>query len=245
MADLVSIILVYHNLEEITLQCVRSIYQNTEPPFELIVIDNGSKIQLKEKLEAFPQVRFFRNEKNTGYAAALNSGLKKARGAYYLTLNNDIIATPHWLQNMLRCLKSDPQIGIVGPATNRIGNPRQRIETPEFNSYQELMNFAKKYNRWDSKKWLPFDHTLAGFCMLIRKRVVDRIGPFDEQFQIGLCEDYDFVRRAIKAGFLVMCAHDTFIFHYYNLTFNHLNIHRQSLLENNIKKYKRKWSHES
>lgn len=243
MTQLVSLILVFHNLPEITLQCIQSIHQYTKPHYELLVIDNASTVDMKNAIKAFPRVRFFQNSRNIGYIAALNQGIKKAQGDYYLILNNDIIATPYWLENLLRCMKSDARIGIVGPVTNRIGNPKQTIKTPEFQSPEELMDFARTYNRWDVKKWFPFDHTLAGFCLLIKKEVVETIGLFDERFQLGLCEDYDFVRRAKKAGFRVMCAGDTFIYHYYNLTFKSLQLNRQSLLQKNIQKYKEKWSH--
>lgn len=242
MKKFVSIIVVFHNLQEITLQCLESIYQHSNLPFELILVDNGSKNDISDKLKKLKNLRFIRNKRNEGYIVAINQGLRKARGDAYLLLNNDTIATPNWLENMVTCLFSAEEIGIVGPVTNRIGNSKQKIKTPSFQSYHDIISFGRDFNKSNPRKWFPFDHSLAGFCMLIKSIVVERIGYFDEDFALGLCEDYDFVRRAKEAGFEVMCAGDTFLFHYYNMTFNALKIDRPSLLEKNKKKYRQKWT---
>ena len=60
---------------------------------------------------------------------------------------------------------------------------------------------------------------LVGFCLLIRREVIEAIGPLDEQFGIGCFEDDDYCLRAIAAGFKAVIAGDAFVHHYGGRTF--------------------------
>ena len=120
---------------------------NTDyPDYELIVVDNGSGEELLSYLDQltdrFPFIRVVRNETNRGFAAANNQGLAQATGDRFVLLNNDTIVPRGWLTRLVRHL-DDPQVGAVGPVTNRIGNEAQ-IET-SYRTYAEFERFAREY----------------------------------------------------------------------------------------------------
>ena len=65
-----------------------------------------------------PHVRLIANGHNRGFAHAVNQGLAAATGDVLVLLNNDALAPPGWLPRLVRHLE-DPDIGLVGPVTNR------------------------------------------------------------------------------------------------------------------------------
>ncbi len=131
---LTSIVIVTHNQLEYTRQCLDSIRQLTDEPYELIVVDNGSTDGTVEYLRALPDVRVIANRRRTaGFPAAVNQGIAVAAGRQVLLLNNDVVVTTGWLGRMLRALHSDPKIGLVGPRSNlreRSAAGRGRLRQP-------------------------------------------------------------------------------------------------------------------
>lgn len=89
----VSIIIVSYNTCSLTLNCLKSVFEQTKAvDFEVIVSDNGSKDGSVEKIkQEYPQVVLIENNANLGFGAANNRGLKVAKGKYILYLNNDTI----------------------------------------------------------------------------------------------------------------------------------------------------------
>ena len=65
---------------------------------------------------------------------------------------------------------------------------------------------------------------VTSFCMLTKREVIDRIGVFDESYGLGTNDDHDFCLRAREAGYKIICASDTLVFHFYNRTLGNLNI---------------------
>ncbi len=113
---IVSIVVVTWNSVRYLADCLESVMNQTSPEVELLVIDNastdGSRLRLGVQ---FPEVRLVHNERNLGYAAALNQALTLTRGEYLLALNPDVILTPDFVAQMIAAAESDPTIGSVAP----------------------------------------------------------------------------------------------------------------------------------
>ncbi|MHB8171344.1 MAG: glycosyltransferase family 2 protein [Thermincolia bacterium] len=236
MSGLTSIIILAWNQLEYTKLCLNSIFRHTSPSYQLILVDNGSTdgtTQFFRTLENNNLTATFRpqnitviyNQKNLGFPAGVNQGIKKAQGDYLLLLNNDTIVTPNWLKNLLNCLTSCPFIGLVGPRSNFAAVTG--LDGLVLNNPEEIEVFARQFNQPDPDKWFPVEW-LPGFCLLIKKQALDTIGLLDEKFEYGFMEDVDLGRRANQAGFVNMCAGDTFVYHFGSRTFtgNGLNIGR-------------------
>lgn len=115
------VILNYENWQD-TYRCIKSI--NSNPPrenFQIILVDNASKSVPKYNLEEFINtyhVIFIRNKKNFGYNAGNNVGIKKAQElgcSFILISNNDVLFKKNTIQVLCDFLKSNPEVGIVGP----------------------------------------------------------------------------------------------------------------------------------
>ena len=214
----VSIIILSYNTMEITKLCLDSIRRFTEPgSYEIIVIDNASSDGSVEYLQTLPDIKLIQNNENKGFPGGCNQGISAAeKGNDILLLNSDTIVTPRWLRQLRTALYSDAKIGAVSCVTNCCSN-RQQISV-SYTSTAELAQFAENYNRTDEKKWIPF-FRLVGFCMLIKRTVVDKIGCLDEAFSPGNYEDDDYSFRIRQAGYKLLLCQDTFIHHFGSASF--------------------------
>lgn len=235
-----SIIIVTTNDQRIHLQnCIDSIYEHTPEPFEIIIIDNASTDDTAQYLKTLTgKIRYRIFTSNLGFAGGTNQGLKLARGKTMLFLNNDTIVTKDWLKNMLTCLNSNEKFGLVGPVTNYISG-EQLIET-NYTSTEEMHRFAEAFNKSDPAKW-QMTGRLTGFCVLMRREVFDRLGYFDEGFEIGNCEDDDFGFRARMMGLELIIAKDTFIHHVGSVSIKALGERFEEVYSKNLDFYSRKW----
>ncbi|RJX20675.1 MAG: glycosyltransferase [Ammonifex sp.] len=236
---LTSIVILAWNELPYTRMCIESIQQYTDCPYELILVDNGSTDGTGEYFDSIPNATGIKNPVNLGFAAGCNQGIRAARGDYILLLNNDTVVSHNWLSNLVNCLESSPEIGIVGPVSNCVSGV-QLIAT-NYHSLEEMHRFARDFNRPDRSRWFDTER-LVGFCMLIRRSVIERIGLLDESFGIGNFEDDDYCRRALQSGFRLVCTGDTFVHHFGNKTFVGNNVDMAGLLAENRIKFCKKWN---
>ncbi|MGB9683276.1 MAG: glycosyltransferase, partial [bacterium] len=208
--SLTSIIILTLNNLEYTKKCIESIRKYTPEPYELIVVDNGSKDGTVEYLENQPDIKLVKNPTNVGFAMGNNMGMKLAKGDYVVILNNDTIVTQGWLTRFIACAESDPSVGIVGPRSNYVAGAQLIKNVSYGNDIDAMQEFARKWSLENSGK---YDETVRviGFCMLVKREVIEKIGGFDPLYESGNFEDDDFCIRAIRAGFKIKITHDVFI----------------------------------
>jgi GT2 family glycosyltransferase len=236
--SLTSIVIPTHNQIACTKLCVDSIQRCTDEPYELIFVDNASTDGTLEYLESLSGATIIRNARNCGFGAAANQGMLAAKGEQILLLNNDTIVTSGWLRRLLDALRSDSRIGLVGPCSNCVGGEQQVAAS--YDNLGGLDGFACKWGEQNRNRRVDTDR-LVGFCLLIRREVVERIGVLDEQFGLGTFEDDDYCLRAKQAGFRAVIAYDSFVHHFGGQTFLGLGVDYEALLKNNQKLFEAKW----
>lgn len=237
-----SIVIATFNKFEYTEQCIASIREYTPAgSYEIIVVDNHSTDNTVEWLKAQSDIISIVNEENLGFPIACNQGIEVASGDNILLLNNDTIVAPRWLENMLVCLYSDDSIGAVGPVTNSCSN-LQQIEVP-YDSIESMVEFAEQYNCSDPTKWEERIR-LIGFCMLIKKQAINKIGLLDERFTPGNLEDDDYSHRLRVAGYRLILCKDTFIHHFGSMSFKENVQNYIDLIMRNRKKFCDKWGYD-
>lgn len=234
-----SIIIPSYNQVDYLMQCIDSINANTDLPYEIIVVDNASADGTANYLQRLRgQIRYRILEQNRGFAGAVNIGMMMAKGKTILLLNNDTIVTERWLNNMLDCINSDPNIGMVGPVTNYISG-EQQIDVP-YKNVADMQAFAREFNMPDRTKWQRTDR-LTGFCLLFRRELWDRTGYLDEGYAVGNFEDDDYNIRVRLQGYSLVIARDTFIHHYGSVSMKALGERFMEVNDNNLQFYVEKW----
>ncbi|MCX5667110.1 MAG: glycosyltransferase family 2 protein [Candidatus Omnitrophica bacterium] len=198
---------VWNNLE-LTKNCIDSIIENTDTDYRLIIIDNASNDETKKYLEQLKdkegtRVLLIRNESNLGFIKAVNQGMRLSEAPYVCLINNDTVVTRGWLGEMIRVAQSSPRIGLINPSSNTLGQKPDKGESVEV--YAERL---KKVSAHQTEIG-----SAIGFCMLIKKEVIDKVGVFDEIYGMGNFEDTDYSRRAIKEGYICARAHRAYVFH--------------------------------
>lgn len=223
--DTVSLVVLCCNQLAYTQQTIDSILRFTRHPYELIVVDNGSTDGTSEWLRSvspesdhLSRYHVIINTENHGVAAGLNQALRAAQGAFICHLNNDIIVTDGWLSGLVSCARRDGRIGIVGCCTNPVKNPQGGFPACEgYADPQQVQRTAALLSLKNAGMTEPA-RIVHGFCMLITRQVLERVGTFDESYYPMNGEDVDLCFRTLAAGFLIVNALDVFVFHFYNTT---------------------------
>jgi len=216
------IIPVWNGLEY-TKNCIKKLKECTAYPYRIIVIDNASERSTEEYLEnlsqTFPDLILIRNNVNLGFVKAINQGMAASSGEYVCLLNNDTLATKGWLGDMVKVAEiPEENIGIVSPASNVFG-----------------------VNSRDGKAgdWQEIDGG-RGFCMLIKREVIEKVGFFDEIFGLGYFEEKDFSRRAFRAGYISARAKASFVYHEDKVSFDRMH-NRDDIFKRNEEIFNERW----
>lgn len=204
---IISIVMPVFNQLKFTKLCLESLVSTMPAGCEIIVIDNGSTDGTAEYLSGCPNVRIISNSKNIGCAAAWNQGVKVSVAPWTVLLNNDVLLSTNWLEGLLDFAK-DKGAAIVSPA----------FREGQYN--YNIVEYARAYVQRMSK--VARMGVAHGICFMVQQQVFDRIGLFDETFQIGQFEDTDFFRRAKAAGFVLGITGRSFIHHFGSVTQNSL-----------------------
>ena len=140
----VSIILLAFNHIEYTKICVESLYAFTAHlHFELITVNNGSHDGTEEFFNSLPHHKKINFVANVGGDVAINGGLALAEGQYTIFLSNDLVLTPNWLDNLLGCMESEENIGMVVPACSASSNYQQ--VNLSYQNMEEMLQAATLY----------------------------------------------------------------------------------------------------
>ncbi len=216
----VSIIILNWNGLQDTIECLESLTKITYPDYEVIVVDNGSKGNdaqvLEEKFGV--SVHLIQNDKNYGYTGGNNIGIRCALAnsspQYLLILNNDTIVAPDFLDQMINFAESDASIGIAGPKVYYYDLPSR------------IQGIGGKVNMWTGQVSLigvketdtgQYDRQrevdyVFGCCLLIKKKVIQKVGLFDESY-FCYWDETDYCFRAREAGYRVICIPEAKIWH--------------------------------
>ncbi|MFW2831524.1 glycosyltransferase family 2 protein [Sphingomonas sp. ID0503] len=221
----IDIVICVYNAHDEVAACLDSVLRNTNVPHTLTIIDDGSELVTRSMLRRFaegkPWVRLRPNEENLGYTRSANRGLASSDAAWVVLLNSDTIVTPQWLERMMECALSDPQIAFVGPVSNAatwqsVPDVKDdaggwKVNTlPDGFGPAEMARVVSKH----SVRQRPVVPLLNGFCTLMKTSVLEELGYLDERsFPMGYGEESDLCVRAQKAGHHLVIADDVYVYH--------------------------------
>ncbi len=220
---LVSIIALSWEQRHLTEAFVASVRANTDAPYELILVDNGSCAETQEYVRGAADIAVL-NEENLGFAAGHNKGLAVAKGEYIVFLNNDTRVPPGWLPKLLASA-SAPDVGIVASAvTNANGWVSVRRVAGE--RVHEI---------------LPFTEPPPAVCYLMRRSVVDELGGWSEDYKLGSGEDIDLCFTAWVHGYRLLLDERVLVEHVGKGTAGTMLEDWRSVWKQNKEQFYRKW----
>lgn len=219
----VDIVVPVYNACDDLVRCVDSVLAHTRDGYRLLLIDDASPDpRIGAYFDALaarrlPQLVLLVNPVNLGFTGTVNRGIAVGgpAGGDVVLLNSDAVVTAGWLDALLRCAASNPHIGTITPFSNNA----------------EICSFPVfcADNRWaDGDDPEPVRRALArsavptypelptgvGFCMYIRRELIQGIGVFDEAaFGRGYGEENDFCVRGFRAGWRNVLCDDAFVLH--------------------------------
>lgn len=195
----IAVIIIHYGDKARTARCLQDLRKKIGS--DKLVLINNTETDIQDLVRVIPGTILIENKKNIGFAKAVNQGIKRAEKipgvSGYFLMNNDLELSFGSIDRLKRIFIDKKSAGIVSPVLHHHGNQ---------------YDWGGKYSRWTGmvrhknfeqkpKTVLTVGH-VAGAAMLIDKKVVDKIGNFDERFFLYY-EDLDYCLRAVKAGFTI------------------------------------------
>lgn len=201
-------------------ECLRSLLKHTDPRHTIWLFDDCSDDQrvkrfVKALLAKNGQIRYVTSPRRLGFVENVNRAIKTTTRTFVL-LNSDTIVTNGWLDRLWECLRQSSDIGIVSPLSN---NGSFLSVTPTDLDHHETDKIAEIVQETSSGTSIDIP-TAVGFCMLVRRSVVDEIGLLDSAFSPGYGEEVDFCLRAWSAGWRSQVCTSSFVYHHGNKSFD-------------------------
>jgi O-antigen biosynthesis protein len=219
------IIIPVYNQYSFTRNLIESIYRHTDVPFHIYVIDNASTDETADLHKIYTRnITVVHNRKNRGWCGGINQGLGLGGNPNIVFMNNDVEVSTSWLENLVNFLNTHPRIGAVGPMNSNpndlqfIDRVREKYapQIPDFMT-EDLHERNRILKYHFDRAGIMIDGMLSFFCVAIKRRTVDEIGPLDENYVTG-GDDEDYCRRLRKAGFVLGLSLDTYVIHHSSLT---------------------------
>ena len=200
-ADGVSIIIAVWNQIAYTKLCLDYLLRNSKDvPFEIIIVDNGSRPDTMAFIESIrhkADIRYIRNDKNLGPIKAINQGIEASKYRYSAVMHNDVIIFEDgWLGRMVKVFERDPGIGIAGFAGRK-----EIYKNGAVNEASLKHNLKNEDLNEVMEEQVSEVAVLDGLFFMMRQELLDKIKGLDETYGYMHCYDLDVSLKSIEAGF--------------------------------------------
>jgi len=196
---MISIIIPAYNAAQTLPACLEALHRQTQPPDEIIVVDDGSQDQTAQVAQAHgAQVLA---QPHQGPAAARNLGIRQARGDIALLADADCEPVPTWVAEMMRPFADSRVVGVKGSYRTHQQERVARLAQCEF---------EERYDRLERLETIDFIDTYAA---AFRLAVLREMGGFDPAFPHANNEDVDLSYRMARAGCRLMFNRQAVVYH--------------------------------
>lgn len=216
---MIDIIVPIYNAYEDLVKCVASVWKHTDLNKNRLILinDKSTDDRISPYLESISGENMIvhNSDRNEGFSSSVNTGMNYSKENDVLLLNSDTIVTAGWLGKIRRCAYSENNIATVTPLSNSatiasipvIGQDNAVPANVTIDQYADIIEKC-------SFRDYPQITVAVGFCMYIKRKVLNEIGFFDKKtFKRGYGEENDFCCRAEMMGYKHVLCDDTFIYH--------------------------------
>jgi O-antigen biosynthesis protein len=202
---------VYNGLAYVK-DCIESLLDCSPPAlYRLYLVDDCSdsftQAYLEQQAVLWPQITLHRSPENRGFVKACNWGISLGSAPYVVLVNSDVIVTPGWLERLMACAESDTRIASVNPLTNYAAQIAVPL-APGANFYGMDRVLQERFSAY-----YPDVVTGVGFCLLLRRAALEKVGCFDEIYGHGYGEDSDLCMRLTTQGYRTVVAANVYVYH--------------------------------
>lgn len=211
-------IVLNYNGSGFVLEAVQSLLDQDLPGIEVVVVDNGSDDGSDRAVEqAFAgRVALVRAPRNLGFGAGNNLGIRRARGRHLVLLNNDAVAAPAFVRELVAAAEAAPGTGMVAARVLEYSR-RDVIDTVGHLLYPDGLNRGRGRLEQDRGQYAHCTTALfpSGAAALYTRRMLDEIGLFDERFFL-YGDDAELGMRGRLAGWSCALAPRAVAYHHYS-----------------------------
>lgn len=219
-----TVIVVNFNRYQFTVDCLKSLTTQTYPNFEVIVVDNGSQLELylelKKQLKQFEsklKVTLIRSELNLYFSAGNNKAIKIANGDFICLLNYDTVVMPDFIEKMVDFLEKTPNAGMITPKIKVYNDKDILWNTGAYINFKSGIVIGNRgYLEYDPKNLKYNEVESIGFApgtaVFFRKDIIEEVGLMDDIFFM-YHEDPDWNFRAQKKGYKSYYVPTTIVYH--------------------------------
>ena len=223
--------------------CVDSLLPTLRDTDELVLVNDGSTERSPHLMlvsAMTPRYTYVKHGANRGFAVACNSGAALADSGILIFLNSDTILFDGWLDDILEAF-DDPDVGAVGPMSNWVSG-RQQVSVNAWRVPNDdgLAYGADAYMTAHEGEYERTER-LVGFCLAVRASAFREVGGFDEGYEVGGCEDDDLCQKLLAAGYKLLIAHGSFVYHHGHATFDANGIDYAEREQINQVRFMQKW----
>jgi glycosyltransferase involved in cell wall biosynthesis len=210
-----SIVVPVYNRPDEVRELLESLTAQSYRHFEVVIVEDGSKIDCKTIVESFAQkidLKYFSTE-NQGQGFARNFGFKQAKGDYFIVLDSDVIVPVDYLTSVAAYLKQHPDIEAFGGPD---------AAHPSFTAVQKAINYAMTATlvtggiRGKVKR-IGGSYQLRSYNLGVSRNVWEKTGGFAKR---DMGEDIEWTIRINKAGFQTVLIPEAYVYHKRRGTFS-------------------------
>ncbi|MDP4092254.1 MAG: glycosyltransferase family 2 protein [Bacillota bacterium] len=216
--NVISVIILNWNGKQHLSECIASVQNQTYKNYEVILVDNGSTDGSQDFIKSnFPDVNLVCLDRNYGFAKGNNLGIEASQGEYIVLLNNDTRVEVDWLENLHKCISTDPAVGFC--ASKMISYYDNRVIDSAGDGFAVCGAGFKRGHGDIPDRYMENDYVF-GACAgaaIYKREMLDRIGFLDENF-FAIYEDSDLSFRAQLAGYKCKFAANAVVYHKVNTT---------------------------
>ena len=215
---LVSAVVVNWNGVDCLDACLASLVRQTWPALEIIVVDNGSTDGSRDLLRSRygSRITLIESPVNLGFAGGNNLGIRAAKGAHVVLLNNDAVAAPGWVEALVGTAEADPRIGMCAGKILMLGG-NGLIDSAGLLMSADGIGRGRGHLEPDGAAYSHPEDALvpSGCAALYRRAMLEEVGLFDEDF-FAYCEDSDLGLRGRLAGWTCRYVPTAVVHHAYS-----------------------------
>jgi len=190
-----------HAEPERLLRTLESLHANTRCDYEIVLLPDGPDPPTARALAGLSRIAQLSTNEGLGVAACFNRLAKFNDAGTLVLLESGAQVTSGWLEHLMAALATEPANGLAGPSTNLSWN-EQRAFPYAGGSDEELAAVAADIGQrfGNAARTLEPLYSLADFCYVVRREVIETIGAADESYGLGPCWEMDYNIRAARAG---------------------------------------------